>query len=395
VNMPRIFVSYSRKDRDITQRLVADLHRAGAEVWVDVDGITSGNFMQAIDEALVHCDWMVLVLSPHALDSKAVVQEVYSALRRVQQGFMKAVVPVLVAPCDPGSIPPQWDVLQRYDAIQSYDVALAGVLRAIGLSASGTSLPGQPIVPASNQVTEQLIKTILAYGEQYRQEHLVSQYQTDSLLKDWWKAFEFFLARACFQGRSDEASQRVYDAAVEVLGAYVSPGGDYLTDAQVTEVHNALHAKIGPGKAGKGRDVEMIMSALQFVSRLPQANMVAYSVKSITTGNVQAHYNELQWSQNHETGIVQVGLMVAAFYLRDVVTLYQLETYVPQAFQFCLEPIDVSLRKFAFHYHLVETQTASDVVIQQAIVQLCQEYRCSPFQFNQGVWYANATGSSL
>jgi hypothetical protein len=72
---PKVFFSYSRKDHDITQRLVSDLNTAGAEVWVDVDGIQSGNFMQAIDKAL--------------------------------------------APCAPGSIPPQWDVLQRYDASQS------------------------------------------------------------------------------------------------------------------------------------------------------------------------------------------------------------------------------------------------------------------------------------
>jgi hypothetical protein len=38
MGQPRIFVSYSRHDWDITQRLVADLHQAGAEVWVDVDG---------------------------------------------------------------------------------------------------------------------------------------------------------------------------------------------------------------------------------------------------------------------------------------------------------------------------------------------------------------------
>ena len=31
---PKVFVSYSRHDRDITQRLVTDLTKAGAEVWV-------------------------------------------------------------------------------------------------------------------------------------------------------------------------------------------------------------------------------------------------------------------------------------------------------------------------------------------------------------------------
>ena len=99
---PKIFVSYSRKDHDITQRLVADLTKAGAEVWVDVDGIQSGNFMQAIDKALAKCDWMVLVLSPSALASEYVPEETYTALHRVKQGYMKAVIPILVTACQPG-----------------------------------------------------------------------------------------------------------------------------------------------------------------------------------------------------------------------------------------------------------------------------------------------------
>jgi formylglycine-generating enzyme required for sulfatase activity len=141
MSQPRIFVSYSRKDQDITQRLASDLHKAGAEVWVDVDGIQSGNFMQAIDQALMKCDWMVLVLSPSALESNYVSQETYTALHRVQQGYMRAVIPILVAQCSPGSIPPQWDVLQRYDATQDYDSARDGVLKALGLAPLRTIPP--------------------------------------------------------------------------------------------------------------------------------------------------------------------------------------------------------------------------------------------------------------
>jgi hypothetical protein len=90
---PKIFVSYSRHDRDITQRLVADLDKAGAEVWVDVDGIQSGNFMQAIDQALAACEWMVLVLSPSAVASDYVREETYTALHRVKQGYYEGSYP--------------------------------------------------------------------------------------------------------------------------------------------------------------------------------------------------------------------------------------------------------------------------------------------------------------
>ena len=146
-NIPRLFVSHSHKDDVFTQRLVSDLHAAGAEVWVDVAGIRHGNFMQRIDEALQRCDWMVLVLTPSAIASRYVEEEVYTALHRVKQGYMRAVIPMLATSCVPGSIPPQWDVLQRYDATHSYPTALARLLIALGLAqqSDAASAPDQPV----------------------------------------------------------------------------------------------------------------------------------------------------------------------------------------------------------------------------------------------------------
>jgi formylglycine-generating enzyme required for sulfatase activity len=146
---PRIFVSHSHKDDEFTRRLVSDLHAAGAEVWVDVAGISHGNFMQRIDEALQGCNWMVLVLTPNAIASQYVKDEVYTALHRVNQGYMRAVIPMLAAACTPGSIPPQWDVLQRYDATHNYTAALAGMLNALGLAQQITVPPVAQRPPAA------------------------------------------------------------------------------------------------------------------------------------------------------------------------------------------------------------------------------------------------------
>jgi toxoflavin biosynthesis protein ToxD len=146
---PRIFVSHSHKDEVFTERLVADLHLAGAEVWVDVAGLTHGNFMQRIDEALAQCEWMVLVLTPNAVASQYVKDEVYAALVRVTQGYMRDVIPVLAAPCAPGTIPPQWDAQHRYDATNDYSVALAGVLHAVGLPPIVPTQAQMPVAPQS------------------------------------------------------------------------------------------------------------------------------------------------------------------------------------------------------------------------------------------------------
>lgn len=43
--MPQVFVSYSHTDAAFMEQLVQDLTRAGAQVWVDRDGIRDGNIV--------------------------------------------------------------------------------------------------------------------------------------------------------------------------------------------------------------------------------------------------------------------------------------------------------------------------------------------------------------
>lgn len=198
-----VFVSHSHKDEDLTQRLVIDLHQAGAEVWVDTAGLDHGNFMQRIDEALARCQWLVLVLTPNAITSEYVKQEVYAALLRVNQGFMRAVIPMLAAPCSPGTIPPQWDALQRYDATQDYAGALSGLMRAMGLSLASQA-------PSSSPSDRGQYADMLAQGQalmKRRQfEEAVPFFQVAATLGrgkfDPW----FYLASALLvSGRSEEA----------------------------------------------------------------------------------------------------------------------------------------------------------------------------------------------
>jgi hypothetical protein len=146
MSQPRIFVSYSHEDDAFARRLVNDLQQAGAEVWFDVSGINYGDFIQRLNEALGQCEWLVLVLTPSAVASRFVQMEVNAALLRVEQKYMRAVIPVLAAPCPPNSIPALWDVLHRYDATRGYEAALAGALRAVGLPVDVLIARGKALV---------------------------------------------------------------------------------------------------------------------------------------------------------------------------------------------------------------------------------------------------------
>jgi hypothetical protein len=73
-------------------------------------------------------------MTPEALRSRWVREEVNSALNQVRRGRMHAVIPVVAMPVDEDEVPPLWAALQRYDATVDYDRALAGLCRAIGLA---------------------------------------------------------------------------------------------------------------------------------------------------------------------------------------------------------------------------------------------------------------------
>jgi hypothetical protein len=131
-----VFVSHhhSPEEDAFTARLVADLEAAGADVWVDYQGIASGSFVQKINEGLSGRQWLVLVMTPASLGSRWVQDEVNAALHQVNGGRMRGVIPLVMTPCDEALIPPLWAQLHRYDATKDYEVARDGLLRAIGLS---------------------------------------------------------------------------------------------------------------------------------------------------------------------------------------------------------------------------------------------------------------------
>ena len=72
-----IFLSYSREDTAIMQRLKGDLTAQGLRVWTDA-GLQPGteNWMQAIDAAIRQAQCLVVILSPAARQSKWVNIEI-------------------------------------------------------------------------------------------------------------------------------------------------------------------------------------------------------------------------------------------------------------------------------------------------------------------------------
>jgi hypothetical protein len=242
-----------------------------------------------------------------------------------------------------------------------------------------------------------LVASVLEYGRQYRETFLRSC-DRDRLTDNWWTALGFFYDRAFYQGRRDIVSRRVHDEAITVLDPiFTSDTDGTIRAAEETRewagLRDELQRRIGRGKVGKARDIEMTISALEYVGRLPQINIVRFSLEQVNKGAIEEHFSELQRSRNPK-GIVQVGPKIAALYLRDLVSLYELRDKVPQQFQFCLQPVDVWVRKLAAKTGIV-AENEADSRIAKAIVDLCADHNCSALEFNQGAWYLGAHAFEL
>jgi len=67
----RVFLSYAGTDREFAQRLVADLEQHGIPVWFpDREIVVGDSLPRKIGDALDASQWVAIILSPDALNSK-------------------------------------------------------------------------------------------------------------------------------------------------------------------------------------------------------------------------------------------------------------------------------------------------------------------------------------
>ena len=232
-----------------------------------------------------------------------------------------------------------------------------------------------------------IIERISQFGNKYRGEFL--SVDGESIRNYWWNAFDFFLSKAFYQGRLDTVSKQIYDIAKKILEEYFPKDNNqrliFQNNNNWNELKLLLDDKIGRGRIGKSRDVEMVISALKFVENIEGNNLVNYSINEISNNRLSQHYYDIQKSEN-ENGIVQVGKKIAAFYLRDIVSVFNLENNIQNEDFIYLQPIDTWLRKIAKKINIVP-QDANDRNIINMIVEQCNNENVSPILFNQGAWY--------
>lgn len=125
-DLPRLFISYSRRDAAFAARLVLDLQRYGFGVWIDTHDITPGTIWEdELSKALNDTDIMLLILSDHSVKSPEVRAEWAQFL-----GSRKPVIPLLLE--DGIDIPFRLKTIQHMDFVRiEYEFALPQLVKAL------------------------------------------------------------------------------------------------------------------------------------------------------------------------------------------------------------------------------------------------------------------------
>jgi len=149
-----IFVSYSSEDTPFALEFVKELQSLGVNVWMDQLGIKLGeNWDNAIEEALENSNTFLLFISPTAVESQNVQDEVHIAIKE-----KKTLLPILIKQCD---LPMRWQRMQYADFTKNPSKGLKSVMEFLGLEANATkklkevlSLIGVSEIPQEKKVTE-------------------------------------------------------------------------------------------------------------------------------------------------------------------------------------------------------------------------------------------------
>lgn len=96
-----VFLSHSSHDRRLAARLAETLTAHGVTVFFTPSDLIGGQQWQdEILKALQRCDWFIVLLSPHAVESMWVRRETAFALR--EKRYEDRITPLQYRPCNLG-----------------------------------------------------------------------------------------------------------------------------------------------------------------------------------------------------------------------------------------------------------------------------------------------------
>ncbi|GCE06803.1 nSTAND1 domain-containing NTPase [Dictyobacter aurantiacus] len=143
-----VFISYSRADKELVDRLRRDLYTHGISAWIDQESIQPGtpDWEEALRSAVRSSNAVLLIASPRARSSRYVKDEL-----RIAEMYRRPIYPVWVAGDQwMEAIPIGWGSTQYIDArADNYTQAIQAIVRSVYQSANSlAAVTPEPVTPA-------------------------------------------------------------------------------------------------------------------------------------------------------------------------------------------------------------------------------------------------------
>ena|SRR5439155_15850253 len=127
-----VFLSHSSADRPFADKVAAVLRNHGLAVWYSVTNIVGAQqWHDEIGAALRRCDWFIVVMSDHAVNSFWVKRELCYALQ--QRRYIDRITPVLIQSCDYEQLSWTLSALQIVSFAKSFEDGCRELLRVWGI----------------------------------------------------------------------------------------------------------------------------------------------------------------------------------------------------------------------------------------------------------------------
>lgn len=127
--MPTVFLSYSRSDAQVVERIARDLRSQGVDLWMDRQDLVAGEeWLPQIEKAISRADFMLVFISKTSLNSKWVQREYQAAFESQARTGGTRLIPVLL---ERVRLPPFLSSIQYVDLTESYFEGVQQLLRAL------------------------------------------------------------------------------------------------------------------------------------------------------------------------------------------------------------------------------------------------------------------------
>lgn len=242
---------------------------------------------------------------------------------------------------------------------------------------------------------ENQIRRVAEFHKNYENEFLDERIKCRTKYeKSPEEALFFILSYSFYQGRRDELSEKFEKNAKEALKKFLPENDPFslicerMTDkdvlkARYRELDNLLK-QYGVNKEG---DRLMVISLINFIQSSNEKNLINFLIKQIKSKNVAEAHNKLD-------SIWSIGPKIASLILRDIVYIYELETYLNKEDYYFLQPIDTWVHKISKELELV----GEDKIYRgeaKNITDKCFELEINPIHYNQGAWYIGSNSLQI